>query len=132
MGRFDKFFQKVKEVADPVIVPGDETQIPESPRNWATEKLNSVLPEDYQIPMQTLAESKQQLIDLPQTMAGATMGSVATPKRFSNLISHDQVMKHPEMIKFLEGKAAFKANNPHPSQYDTAKQALINKIRAGN
>lgn len=139
MGRFDRFFDTVKKVADPQIEAGDESAIAESPRNWLTDKVNTALPEDYQIPTQTVAEDKQHMINLPEQMAGATMGSIATPGRFSRVlgpngmptknIGHADIMSHPEMVEFLKNSKAFKASNPHPSQYDSAKQALINKIR---
>ncbi len=138
MGRFDKFFNAINKVADPQIQEGDETMVAENPRNWLTDKVNTVLPENFQIPAQTVAEDKQHLQNLPEQMAGATMGSIA-PSRFSRVLGpnglptknmgHADIMSHPEMIEFIKNSKNFKASNPHPSQYDSAKQALINKLR---
>lgn len=132
MGRFSKFFQKVQEVADPQIAEGDELAVADNPRNWASGHINSILPNDYQIPLQTVAEDKRFLQDLPENMAGASMGSMKMVGA-GKALPHAEVMANPKMREFLspEFKARFKAQNPHPSQYDSAKQALINKIQKG-
>lgn len=137
MGRFNKFFDAVNRVADPKIEAGDEAVNAENPRNWLSGKVNSILPDDYQIPLQTVADEKQQLIDLPQNIAGSAMGRLGeVPKvapRFDKLInkvSNRDVMDHPEMVDFLaNNKLADRVKFPSPSQYTNAKQALINKLR---
>jgi hypothetical protein len=133
MGRFDQLFKKMGDVADPQIQAGDETATADNPRNWVSGKVNNYLPDGYQIPLQTVAEDKQFLQNLPETMAGGTMGSIKNVGVAGKMLPHAEVMAHPEMKSFLspEFKAKFKAENPHPTQYDAAKQALINKIQKG-
>lgn len=137
MGRFDKFFKKVSEVASPEIMEGDETALADNPRNFASGYINKVLPDDYQIPLQTIAEDKQYMQDLPENMAGSAMGRIGeVPKmapRFGKLInkvSNSDIMEHPAMVDFLaNNKLADRVKFPSPSQYTNAKQALINKLR---
>lgn len=128
MGRFDDLMKAMGNAADPKLEEGDETAIAENPRNWATDKLNMALPDQFQIVPQTVAEDKRFMQELPQNMAGSTMGSIGKPK-VGNTISHTDVMGHPMMKEFLDNKPTFKANNPHPSQYDNAKQNTIEQIR---
>lgn len=132
MGRFDKFFKKVEDVANPQIAEEDTVALADNPRNWASGHINSVLPEAFQIPLQTVAEDKQYMQDLPEMMAGSTMGSMKVLGA-GKALPHAEVMANPKMKEFLspEFKAKFRAENPHPSQYDSAKQALINKIQKG-
>lgn len=133
MGRFDKFFKKVEEVTNPQIVEGDDQILADNPRNWASGHINSVLPDSFQIPLQTVAEDKQYMKDLPELMAGGTMGSMKVVGGLGKALPHAEVMAHPKMKEFLspEFKAKFKSENYAPSQYDAAKQALINKIQKG-
>lgn len=136
MGRFDSLFKKMGDVADPQVNPGDEAATAENPRNWVSDKVNQVLPDNYQIPLQTVADDKQFMQKLPETIAGGTMGSiknVGAAPRFGKLaqeFSHADVMNHPEMLDWMKNnKLADRAKFPSPSQYTTAKQALINKIQ---
>lgn len=126
MGRYDKLLGTINKVANPQIEEGDETKIAENPRNLVTSGLNNILPENYQLPLQTVAEDKQHMIDLPENMAGATMGSIGKPK-VGNTISHAEVMGHPLMKEFLENNSLKTA--AHPSQYTNAKQNTIEQIR---
>lgn len=68
------------------ITPEDQETMANTPRNWLADKVNPlleqyvnpVLPEamEMAIPKMTVADEKQYLADLPEMMAGATMGSV--------------------------------------------------------
>lgn len=149
MGRFDKLLNKA---TDTTIVPGDEDTQAQNPRNALASAVNPLLdqyvnpalPEDYKlnVPTMTVADDKQFFKDLPETMAGATMGSVkqmdvVPGARFGKILnglgqdikgmSHSEIMNHPDMLDLLKKKADF----VHPSQYDNAKQAVINKIKGG-
>lgn len=126
MGRFDELLKTVGKVANPEIEEGDETKLADSPRNLVTNGLNKVLPENWQLPLQTVAEDKRYMLDLPETMAGATMGSIGKPK-VTNTLSHTEVMGHPLMQEFLANNSLKTAT--HPSQYTNAKQNTIDQIR---
>jgi hypothetical protein len=130
MARFDKFFQAVNKVTDPQTEEGDENKLAENPRNWLSGKVNSILPESVQIPLQTVADEKQQLRDLPQTMAGATMGSIETipSARFGNILKQTSkevpvgsVTVKPTTQNLLEEATKLKAPAPRENLMDAVR-----------
>lgn len=95
MGNFSKLFNKI---TDTKINPGDEKELAKNPRNMLAdavnplldEYVNPVLPEKIRlaIPKMTVADDKQYFQNLPENMAGATMGSIKTipSQRFGNIL----------------------------------------------
>lgn len=91
----EKRFKKLLNL-DPDIQPGDETTMANNPRNWVADKVNPLIEEyinpvlpkelEFTIPKMTVAEEKQYKADLPEMMAGATMGSVKPTGRFNKLM----------------------------------------------
>lgn len=77
------------------ITPKDQETMANTPRNWLADKVNPlleqyvnpVLPEalEMAIPKMTVADEKQYLADLPEMMAGATMGSVKKTRPGANV-----------------------------------------------
>lgn len=153
MGRFDELLKAMGRVADPKIKEGDETTIPESPRNWLTGKINTVLPDQLQIPAQTVADEKRVLMDLPQAMAGSTMGGilktgkgVTVQPTTQQLLEEAVTNANPKpmqanqvMNRFRElyGEEAAKRmaevkKGQRPiAEYDSFKQEMLDKIRRG-
>lgn len=137
MGRFDDLKAAIGRVASPKIEDGDETTTADNPRNLASGYINKVLPDSFQIPMQTVAEDKKYMQELPELIAGSTMGKLGEIPKISprfgklvNQVSNSDVMTHPEMLDFLaNNKLMDRVKFPHPSQYEAAKQALANKLR---
>lgn len=88
----EKRFKKLLNL-EPDIQEGEEEQMADNPRNWLADKINpvveeyvnAVLPESLQfaIPKMSVADEKRYQANLPEMMAGATMGSIS---RFGKIL----------------------------------------------
>src|SRR6478736_7513470 len=95
--RFSEIMKKVSKVYDPVQ-PEDETTEAQTARNAIAngvnpliqKYVNPILPEgtDLSIPKQTVADEKRFAAELPEQIAGGTMGSIKVipSARFGNIM----------------------------------------------
>jgi len=129
--RFSEIMKKVSKVYDPVQ-PEDETTEAQTARNAIAngvnpliqKYVNPILPEgtDLSIPKQTVADEKRFAAELPEQIAGGTMGSIKVipSARFGNIMQ--KVVPEVESLGSVVAKPSMQELTEQASKIGMKKQ----------
>jgi hypothetical protein len=132
MGRYEDLMKMMK----PEVSAQDEAQKADNPRNWLADKvnpaldeyINPMLPDSFKlnVPEMTVADEKRYQADLPETMAGAAMGSIsANPARFGKIIQQAEKPQNlGKVIMAPEAAQSVGSVKLMPSAADKAADAV--------